>query len=108
MKGKHPPFIMLPHAVFDSDAFRGLSPLARDILLLMIRRHTGKNNGSIPLGTREAADWCHCHQSTACRAMGELKASGLVTLTDLGRLVLSGDNRATRWRLNFVIPKVED
>ena len=102
MKVKHPPFIMLPHAVFDSDEFRALSPLAKVILMLMIRRHNGHNNGSIMLGSREAADWFQCDQSTAWRAMSELKRSGIVTVTDKGRLVRGGANRATRWQLNFI------
>jgi len=107
MTGKHPPFVMLTHGVFDSDAYRDLSSKERDILWLLIRRHDGRNNGAIPLGTREAASWCHCTQPTACRALQRLERSGLISTTDKGRLVPGGTNRASRWRLNF-LKKTDD
>jgi hypothetical protein len=93
---------MMRHAMFDSPEYAALSPIEREILWLLIRRHNGSNNGAIPLGVREAASWCHCNQSTACRAFAVLKQTGFITVMDNGRLVRSGDNRATRWRLNFL------
>jgi hypothetical protein len=98
------PFVMMPHALFDSDEYRTLSPIERDILWLLIRRHNGHNNGTVPLGDREAGQWCHCSHVTAWRALKALQLSGLVTLTEKGRIVLNGSGirRASLWRLNFL------
>jgi hypothetical protein len=97
-------FSPLLWSLIDSDAYRALSPIASRILVLMIRRYNnfdnGGNNGHIMLGSVDAAMHCRCHQSTAWRAMQEIRASGLATITDLGRMV-GEDHRASRWRLNF-------
>lgn len=105
MKKKTPPdqlFVSMKHPVFDSDQYRALTPIERDILWLLIRRFDGKNNGVIPLGSREAAEFYGCDQSTACRAMQRLEKSSLVTLTHKGHTTPeAGRNIASRWRLNF-------
>jgi hypothetical protein len=102
-RGKHPPFVMMTYAIFDSEEYRVLTPIERDILWLMIRQFDGTNNGAIPLGNREAADWCRCNQSTACRAMQRLEKSPLVTLTHKGHITPEAErNIASRWRLNFI------
>jgi len=49
---KHDPFIMLPHTVYDSPAFAALDPIHITVLLLLMRKHNGHNNGSIALGVR--------------------------------------------------------
>lgn len=98
------PFIMLPHAVYDDPKFVALKPIHLAILLLLIRRHNGHNNGNIALGVREAAKRCHCSQMTACRALAHLQTMGFVTATYKGHLVPEPGRPdvATRWRLNFV------
>jgi hypothetical protein len=48
----HEKFIMLPYAVYDSPAFAELKPIEIAVLLLLIRKHTGHNNGNISLGLR--------------------------------------------------------
>jgi hypothetical protein len=95
---------MLEYSLTDGPAFINLSSHATRILILLLRRFNGHNNGSIPLGAREAGQWCHCDHVTAWRALKELQKSNLITVVDKGRIVLdgSGINRATRWRLNFV------
>jgi len=70
---KHDPFIMLPHAIYDSPAFTALEPIHIAILLLLIRKHNGHNNGAIALGVREAAKRCHCGKTTAARALARLQ-----------------------------------
>ena len=103
-KTKREPFVMLYRSVFESDAYRNLAAIERDILWLLISHHNGRNNGAIPLGIREAATWSHCSNTTAYRALKTLATAGFISITDKGRLVQSGDNRATRWRLNFTLP----
>jgi hypothetical protein len=107
-KEKGEPFVMMFCSVFDSDEYAALSSIARSTLWLLIRRNNGSNNGTIPLGVREAARWSHCGQMTACRALDELVKAGFITVTDKGRMVRSGDNRATRWKLNFPLVSKRD
>ena len=42
-------YFALPHAVLDSDAWRGCSPPARALLMELCRQHTGSNNGQLHL-----------------------------------------------------------
>jgi hypothetical protein len=97
-------FIMLPHAVYDSPAFVALRSSDIVVLLLLIRKHNGYNNGDIPLGVREVAKKCHCSQATACRSLARLQKSSLINATYKGHLVpeIGRPDIATRWRLNFV------
>jgi hypothetical protein len=101
---QHEPFIMIPHAVYDSPTFAALKPIDIAVLLVLIRKHNGHNNGAIPLGVRETARRCHCSQMTAYRALARLEKSELITAVYKGHLVpeIGRPNAATRWRLNFV------
>src|SRR5262245_4352877 len=101
---KHDPFIMLPYAVYDGPIFAALKPIDIAVLLLLIRKHNGYNNGGIALGVREAAKRCHCSQMTACRALARLQKDGLISATYKGHLVpeIGRPDVATRWQLNFV------
>ena len=97
-------FIMLPHAVYDSPAFAMLAPIDIAVLLLLIRKHNGRNNGAIALGIREIAAKCRCGKSTAARALDSLQTAGLVALARKGHLVpeIGRANVASHWRLAFV------
>jgi hypothetical protein len=101
---KHEPFIMLPHAVYDGPAFATLKAIDIAVLLLLIRKHTGYNNGGISLGKREAARRCHCSEATAWRALYRLQKANLITATYKGHLVpeVGRPDVATRWKLNFL------
>jgi hypothetical protein len=95
---------MLPHAVYDSPAFAMLLPIDIAVLLLLIRKHNGRNNGDISLGLREASTRCRCGQTTALRALTNLQSAGLIAIVRKGHLVpqIGRANVASRWRLNFV------
>jgi hypothetical protein len=101
---KQGPFIRLPWEIYDSPEFQALKPMDIAVLLLLIRKHSGHNNGNISLGVREAATKCHCSQMTACRALKSLQDAGLIAVTYKGHLVpeIGRPDVATRWRLNFV------
>jgi len=97
-------FIKLPYAVYDSPAFETLKPIDVTVLLLLIRKHNGYNNGNISLGVREAAAKCGCGKASTQRALARLQQSGLVAITYKGHLVpeIGRPDAATKWRLNFV------
>ena len=102
-------FIKLPYAVYDSPAFETLKPIDVTVLLLLIRKHNGYNNGNISLGVREAAAKCRCGKASAQRALARLQQSGLVAITYKGHLVpeVGRPDAATKWRLNFVTENQE-
>ena len=102
MKGER--FIMLPHAVYDSPAFAMLAPIDIAVLLLLIRKHNGRNNGDIALGVREVTIRCRCGMASALRALGHLQDAGLVSRERKGHLVpqVGRANVASRWRLKFL------
>jgi DNA-binding transcriptional regulator YhcF (GntR family) len=95
---------MVPHAVYDSTAFATLMPIDVAVLLTLIRKHTGINNGAISLGVREAASRCHCSQATALRALRRLQETGLISLTRKGHMVpqIGRPDVASTWHLNFI------
>ena len=97
-------FIKLPYAVYDSPEFANLNSIDVAVLLLLIRKHNGHNNGRIALGVREAAGKCRCGKDSAQRALARLRQSGLVAITYKGHLVpeIGRPDAATKWRLNFV------
>jgi len=96
-------FISLPHAVFDSMGPQEFEHIDFRVLLLLIRKYTGYNNGDIQLGVREVANKCQCSQATACRSLDRLQENGLISATYKGHLVpdIGRPNVPTRWRLNF-------
>jgi len=95
---------MLRNAIFDSDRYRALAPIERDVLWLLIRRYNGRNNGGISLGAREAAAWYGCGKSTANRALQRLEEARFISPIHKGHLVpiASRENVATTWKLIFV------
>ena len=97
-QGKHhgPSFIQLFHYVKRSVEYHSLSGTGRSLLIELIDRYTGVNNGMIVLGVREAAYELGCHQSTVSRAAQELDDAGLARPTKLGAW---RGRHATEWRL---------
>jgi hypothetical protein len=104
------PFFPMRLRIFDSDQYRlGLTSFERDILDLMIRRHDDRTRDHIvSLGAREAADWYGYGKSQANHALQQLTKAGYITPVYTGHLVpVAGrPNIATKWRLNFLKPKV--
>ena len=101
---KDEPFIRIPHATYDSPAFRSLRPIEIAVLLLLIRKFNGHNNGALPLGLREAVRRCHCSQTTAHRALARLQETGLIAMTYRGHMVpeIGRPDAPSRWRVSFL------
>jgi hypothetical protein len=97
-------WIQLPYAIYDSTAFAKLKSIDIAVLLLLIRKHNGRNNGNVSLGVREVAIRCHCGKTTASQALKSLQDADLITATYKGHLVpeIGRLDVATRWKLNFV------
>jgi hypothetical protein len=91
-------FIQIYSNVKRSQAYHGLSWVARCALIELLDRFTGCNNGLIVLSVRDLAEDLNASPATAARALQELDDSGLVHPMDIGTLK---GRRATTWRFTF-------
>ena len=98
-------FARLPHELLNSNAYRGLSPNARSLLVELISLHNAENNGSLYLSVRDAAARMGVVDLTAAsRAFDELQAMGFIicTMDSKFRSGSSDTSRARCWLLTFV------
>jgi hypothetical protein len=92
-------WIGLPKVVFESAAYRAASPAAKVILMEVLARFNGFNNGDINLDIRTAtAALCKKNQAEAGEAFAELMQLGLL---DLAEGCIWQQRRSRRWRLTF-------
>jgi len=77
-------FIQIYRNVKRSRNYHGLSTYARALLIEIIDRHNGCNNGMIGLGVREAKYELGCSQGRVSAAMRELDDAGLARPTKIG------------------------
>ena len=95
-------FVQLHHAYLDCQTRAGLSVGARAVLVELLRRYTGANNGRLYLPTREAAERLNIHRTTVSRYFSELESAGFIVATKAAALGLDGTGRATEWRLTHL------
>lgn len=98
-RGKSSPFILLPAYIKQSAAYHGLTLTARALLIELIYRFRGANNGTIGLGQREAAYELGCGRPTVSRAMRELDDAGLAMPMKPG----NWRGTAGEWRLTWIV-----
>jgi hypothetical protein len=93
-------YVLLPHAVLKSEAYRTLPHPARSVLGLLLFRFNGFNNGRIPLSLREIADaFGTTNHAAASDALEMLRARGLVVLA---KDYPSGSRLAREYRITFI------
>ena len=91
-----PAFIQLFHYVKRSVEYHRLSPVARALLIELIDRYNGSNNGNIVLGRREAMYEIGCGADAVSNATRELDDAGLARPLTPGAW---RGRHATEWRL---------
>jgi hypothetical protein len=91
-------FIQLYSNVKRSEAYHSLSVIARAMLIEVLDRYTGINNGMIAMSCRDGADALGCSRGAAANALRELDDACLIRPVTGG--VWRG-KRATEWRLTF-------
>lgn len=98
---KQPSFVMLLHQTMDCKAWGALTPYAKALYPYVRRRvsYGGENNGAISCSVREAAAYLGTSIATAAKALRELQAKGFIVAVTVGRLGVSGEGKATTWRL---------
>src|SRR5690554_2348585 len=75
-------FARLDHRMLTSNAYRALSPNDRSLLVALMMRHNGDNNGSLYLSVRDAAHRMGIADlSAASRSFDTLQSLGFIELT---------------------------
>lgn len=102
-KSKQPreQFVMLLHQTTDCPAWLALSVYAKALYPVLRRRagYAGISNGTMSCSVREAADYLGVSNATATRAFWELQRKGFIVAMQVGRLGVTGEGKATTWRL---------
>ena len=94
--GKYHPHVRLHHWVLKSAAYRSLSTEARAVLVELMHRYNGSNNGRIGLSVRDAGALCGISKNTAGRALKELQAMGFISI-----VTPSSFNRKNRLAIEY-------
>ncbi len=96
-------YIKIEHELFFSDAYQSLSPNAVSLLVILISRYKGDNNGHIWLSEEAAAGLMGVSsRATAHNAFVELQKAGLIKMAkDSYFNQKSGDARARCWLLTW-------
>jgi DNA-binding transcriptional regulator YhcF (GntR family) len=96
--------VRLPHWIIETVAYRALKPLARAILIELIKRYNGYNNGAIGLGHREAAHACNVSKNTIKPGFDELLEKGFIRVSRPGGFNMKDPStrRASEWRLTWL------
>lgn len=95
------PHVRLYHGLMATTAWRHTSLGARCLLLEIVRRWNGGNNGEIFISVREAADLLGVHRNTAVKLFHELDDKGFTAITSVGHFKVKG-GPATARRLTWI------
>lgn len=100
---KYARFIMIPHFVFDSLAYRSMKPGPRSLLDVVIRKFNGVNNGQIGLSLRHAAEQLNVSKNTVHNWRNELEEKGFISQTrGSGFNMKDATRRAPEWRITWL------
>ena len=93
-------FAGIPHAVIESEAYRHLSAMERAVLVEIVARFSGYNNGEIAISYRELAHRLNRkNEAPFGPAIAKLIGHGLIDIVTEARWK---DRRAREYRLTFV------
>ena len=77
-------FLQLHHWLLKSTAYRRSSLAARGLLIEVMARYNGQNNGEISMSVREAAEKLNVGKDRASRAFHELQELGFLRIVERG------------------------
>ena len=90
-------YIKIEHWIIRSKAWQILSPREVRILLLLLERYNGVNNGRISLSIREAARHGKMSKTTAQKAIERLTELGFIKITFKGSFSQKIIDNSGRW-----------
>lgn len=96
------PWAGIPKCLIDSAAYRALSLHARAVLIEIVARMNGYNNGSIAVSHRELVDALGCSPNRIVKAIGELVQHAMLDVAVEGTWKA---RQARQYRLTFVSTK---
>ncbi len=91
-------FVQLHHWILSSTAYTRASLAARCLLIEVMRRYNGQNNGEISMSVREAADRLHTGKNRASQAFIELQRLGFIKIKKRGSF-----NRKVRHATTWIL-----
>lgn len=94
-------FVALPEALMNTEAWGATKPAERAVLIELIRRYHGTNNGFIGLSARDAAALCNINKDTATRAFQRLQELGFIECAQPGGFSYKL-RHAAEWRLTWL------
>ena len=99
MKKRLPPFVPMLIETLETPAWRAMLPASRCLYLALKRRCSPKNNSSIFISHRDAAEELGLSRPTVARSFHELEHYGFIVNTARGCLGTDGKGKAPHWRL---------
>jgi hypothetical protein len=96
------PWAGIPRCVIDSAAYRSLSVHARAVMVEIVARMNGYNNGTIGVSQRELVEAVGCSPNRIVTAIADLVDRGLLAVTVEGEWKA---RLARQYRLTFVTTK---
>ncbi len=91
-------YVLLHRWMTNTDAWRDLDCVARQLYVEISMRYGGSNNGRISYSLREAAADLHVSKQTAMRALDRLQDHGFIVQMKRGYFSLK-TRHAAEWRL---------
>lgn len=91
--------LRLPYGMLRHPNFLALSGSALKVLLFMVTKHNGFNNGKIALSYDDMAEALHIGKATALRACEDLEYYGFIRLKKAGHFY---GRKASEWEITFV------
>ena len=104
-------YIMITHALSNSDAWKACKSVARDVYCGLLIRYNGSNNGYIAYSCRDAADYANIGKNTAAQAFKKLEEVGLIKCITASnfdcRKKLAREWAVTYWSVDGQLPTNE-
>ena len=94
-------FVQLHHWMLDSPAWNSLSLPARCLLIEILKRYNGYNNGQISFSHREASEILGVGKNQPVKFFRELEDRGFIKANQRGHFAWKG-GKATTWNLTAV------
>lgn len=96
-------FIQVPYNLIDSLAYQHLPPRATQVLILLVRRFNGFNNGEISLSCREISKLTGMSKNTARNSLEALELHGIIKTVKKGHFQ---NRHASTFVLTFLKPSI--
>lgn len=91
-------FIALQHHLLDTEAGRSLNPRELAVLIRIMYRYNGENNGLLALSARDAAKEARMNKDTACAVLHRLVDKGFIKCTTPSSFG-TNSRKAPEWEL---------